>query len=48
MNENITVKIVEKPGKVGSLKASSLAHLITDCIKANPEIIENQKEETND
>ena len=45
--KKFNVRIIEQPGKVGSLKASALAHLITDYIKTHPEIIENQKEETN-
>ena len=43
MNKNLTVKIIEQPGKLGALKASQLARLIEGYIKTHPEIVENQK-----
>lgn len=51
MNENITVKIIEQPGKLGKLKASQLARLIAAYAESHPEIDEavkkKQEEETN-
>ena len=47
MNENITVKIIEQPGDVGTLKASQLSHVIVNFIQKRPEITQT-KEEHND
>lgn len=44
MNENITVKIIEQPGDVGTLKASQLAHLIEAYIKKHPELVKEENE----
>lgn len=38
MTNNLTVKIVEQPGKLGTLKASQLARLIAGYIAAHPEL----------
>ena len=46
MTENITVKIIEQPGKLGTLKAAQLARLIEAYIQKHPEITQT-KEETN-
>lgn len=41
---DLTVKIIEQPGKLGALKASQLARLIEGHIKAHPEIAEPRNE----
>lgn len=43
MTENITVKVIEQPGKLGSLKASQLARLLAAYAAAHPEIDEAVK-----
>lgn len=49
MTDNITVRIIEQPGKLGALKASQLARLIEAYAIAHPEVTEPmdaKKEET--
>lgn len=47
----ITVRIIEQPGKLGKLKASALSQLLVDVNKRHPEIDEavkkKQEEKTN-